>query len=47
MPTSKKRSGYFAWKLERPVLSGIAAVIATTRGSRSASSSAAWAKTCV
>ena len=41
MPTSKKRSGKRAWKGSSPVGPGIAAVMATTRGSRSATASSA------
>src|SRR2546427_2005346 len=32
MPTSKKRSGHFCWKVPVPVPDGIAAVIATSLG---------------
>ncbi len=32
MPTSKKRSGHFFWKMPVPVPDGMAAVIATSLG---------------
>ena len=47
MPTSKHRSGKRAWNGSRPVGPVIAAVIATTRGSASASLTMASAKACV
>ncbi len=37
MPTSKKRSGHFFWKMFVPVPDGIAAVIVTKPGSSAAS----------
>ena len=44
MPTSKQRSGKWAWNGSRPVGPGIAAVMATRRGSCSASLMTASAK---
>jgi hypothetical protein len=47
MPTSKARSGKRSKTLSMPVPSGIAAVSATTRSSRSISSQSVWPKTAV
>ena len=47
MPTSKKRSGKRAWNGSSPVGPAIAAVIATTRESASASLMIASANACV